>query len=153
MTNKFVSFLETAGKVIADAASVYAGIGPLFTQLLPAKEQPAVTAAGNDLEAIASEIVNVEGVFAAVTSAPTGPLKLQAAIPRVAAIVQSALAMTPDVIEDTALYNQGIAEITQGVVDVLNSRKPTVQTQAPATASAAPSVTLPAVLETPPSAS
>lgn len=158
MTNKFVSFLETAGKVIADAALVWTGAGPLFTNLFPAKSQSTVTAVGNDLQQVASVVTQVEATFAAVSSAPTGTLKLQAAVPQVAAIVQAALGFTKDAIANPTLYNQGVSEITQGVVDILNSVKGSaVQSNSSAAPSPsqtgavpAPSSTVPASLTTAP---
>lgn len=125
MTNKFVSFLKKAGEVIVDAAGIYAGIGAPFTQLLTGKAQTAATTIGGDLEKVASVIVGVEGTFQAVTSAPTGALKLQAAVPQVAGIIMTALGFTKDQVGNVTLWNQGVTEITQGVVDCLNSIKPT----------------------------
>lgn len=156
MTNKFVSFLETAGKVIADAALVYTGAGPLFTNLFPQKEQPTVAAIGSDLQQIASVVTQVEGTFAAVSSAPTGSLKLQAATPQVASIIEAVLGFTPDKVQNPTLYNQGVTEITQAMVDILNSIKGSavvsssspVASPASTGAVAAPAKTVPASLTT-----
>lgn len=148
MTNKFVSFLEKAGEVILTTAASYEGFGSIIQALLPsAKAKTVVATLGSDIVSVAGVVTNIEATFAAVTSAPTGTLKLQAAVPQVAAIVQAALGFTKDAIQNPALYQQGVKEITQGVVDILNSVKASsvTTTNSPVIATA-PSLTVPAVL-------
>jgi hypothetical protein len=119
----FVSVLKKIGEVIVDAAGILTGVGPLITNLIPAGSQAntVVGTAISDLTQIGSIVTTVESAFSAVTTAKTGPLKLQAAAPLVSQIIQQSALVAGHPIANSTLFNQGVTEVTQGVVDILNS--------------------------------
>lgn len=123
----FVSVLKKIGIVVVDAAGIVSGIGPLLSLNLGSGSKTAgtVTSAGvtvsDKLTEIANVITSIEATFAAVTTAQSGPLKLQAAAPQISMIIQNSAILAGHKIADPTKFNQGCVEVAQGIVDVLNS--------------------------------
>lgn len=151
----FVSVLKKIGTLIVNAAGILEGVGPLIQAELPAGSKAASTlgTVTSDLTQIGGIVTTIESAFAAVTSAKTGPLKLQAAAPLVSQLIQQSTLVAGHPIANPTLFNQGVTEVTQGVVDILNSLNSggvgtagNVPAPAATGATPAPSLTPPAAL-------
>ena len=123
----FISVLKKIGTIVVDAAGIITGVGPLIQGIIPQGSTTSgtvtnvSTTAVDKLTEIANIIAAVEATFAAVSSAATGPLKLQAAAPQVSMIIQNSAILAGHKIANPTGFNQGVVEVTQGVVDILNS--------------------------------
>lgn len=119
----FKSILKTIGEVIVNAAGIVTGIGPILSGVIPAssKAGQAIETGISDLGQIAGIVTTVETAFAAVSTAPSGTLKLQAAAPLVSQIIQQSAMLAGHKVSNPTLFNQGVIDITNGVVEVLNS--------------------------------
>jgi hypothetical protein len=118
----FVSFLEKAGKILANVAAMEAGIEPLFRSAVPQSAQPYVDKA----DLIFRSVVATEGQFtAAFPGQQTGPQKLLAASSLVGPVLASIDTIRGKPIADEAAYTKAVQDITSAVANLLNSLKPT----------------------------
>lgn len=115
-----ISFLKKLGSILANAAGIFAGIGPIISPYLGSKGNEYVGKAVNDLTAVGQVVVQAE----AILGAGTGPQKLAASVPLVMSILQTSELFAGKKIADTALFQKAATEITQGVVDALNAIHP-----------------------------
>jgi len=114
----FVSFLKKAGQILANVASVEAGLEPIFKGALPASAGPTV----DKLDLIFKQVVAVEGAFAAAfPTGQTGAQKLIAAASLVAPVLQSVDSIRGKSIANEAAYSKAIQTIAGGVADLMNS--------------------------------
>jgi len=119
-----LTFLKKLGTILANAAGIFAGIGPIITPFLGSAASQASSAIGtavNDLTAISQVVVQVEAVLQAPGS---GPQKLIAATPLVIQILKTSQIVAGKQIADEALFAKAAQEITSGVADLLNSIHP-----------------------------
>jgi hypothetical protein len=121
-----MTFLSKLGKVLAtivNIASVAAGIGPILEGFLGSNTKigAAVGTAVNDLTAIGQTVLSAETIIQAPGS---GVMKLAAATPLVAQIIQTSELVAGHKIANEALFIQGSQKITSGVADILNALHP-----------------------------
>lgn len=120
----FISVLKKVGIIVADAMGIITGVGPLISNLIPQGSGTltnVTTTAVDKLTEIASIVSSVEATFAAISSASSGPLKLQAAAPQVSLIIQNSAILAGHKIADPTLFNKGVVDVTNGIVEILNS--------------------------------
>lgn len=123
-----MTFLSKLGKVLAtivNIAGIAAGIGPILGGFLGSKVSGAVsTVTGkivNDLTAVGQTVLMAETM---IQGTGTGAMKLAAATPLVAQIIQTSELVAGHKIANEALFIQGSQKITSGVADILNSIHP-----------------------------
>lgn len=139
----FVSFLKTAGTVLANIAMVEAGLEPVLKQALPA--QASVI---DKFDLAFKSVIATEGQFAAAfPTGQNGAQKLLAASSLVGPILSTVDTIRGKQIANEAAYTKAVQTITGGIADLMNSLKPvggaTVSAgaiPAPATAITPPSV-------------
>jgi hypothetical protein len=125
----FLSFLKKAGQVLANVASVEAGLEPIFKAALPA----AAGATVDKLDLIFKSVVATEGMFAtAFPTGQTGPQKLLAASSLIGPVLSTVDTVTGKPIADEAALVAAIQKITGGVADYMNAlqAKPDASTTA-----------------------
>ena len=115
-----LTFLKKLGTILANAAGIYAGIGPIIAPYLGSEGNKYAGIAVNDLLSIGQVIVQIE----AVLGAGQGQAKLKAAVPLVVQILKTSQVVSGKKIADAVLFEKAATEITQGVVDLLNSISP-----------------------------
>ena len=131
----FLSFLKRAGQILANVASVEAGLEPIFKGALPASAGATV----DKIDLIFKSIVATEGQFAAAFPAgQTGPQKLLAAASLVGPVLATVDTIRGKPIADEAAYTKAIQTITGGIADLLNSLKPTADANTAGAALVAP---------------
>lgn len=115
----FVSFLKSAGKILANVAAAEAGIEPFFKAALPASAGAAI----DKLDTIFKSVVATEGMFtSAFPDQQTGPQKLVAASTLIAPILASVDMIAGTHVADSAAEQAAIAKITSGFADYVNAR-------------------------------
>lgn len=119
-----MTFLKKLGQILVNLAGIAAGVGPIILPFLGSGKAGQVAGtAVNDLTAIASTVVQIETVFAAIPNA-TGAQKLAAAIPLVGNIIKTSELVAGKKIANEALFTQAVQEYAQATVDLLNSIHP-----------------------------
>lgn len=114
-----MTFLKKLGAILAKAAAIAIGIGPIVTPFLGSGKAGAIaTTATNDLVQIGQIVATVEAV---VQTPGSGAQKLAAAVPLVKGIIQSSELVIGKKIANELLFEQACTEMTQAVVDLLNS--------------------------------
>lgn len=114
----FVSFLKKAGQVLANVASVEAGLEPIFKNMLPASLQPNV----DKLDTAFKSVIAVEGMFqAAYPGQQTGPQKLQAASTLIAPLLSTLDSLAGTHTVDDGAKKAAILKITGGFADYVNA--------------------------------
>lgn len=119
-----LTFLSKLGKIIAAAAGIATGIGPLIYPLLGSaagKAHDAIGTAVNDLNSIGQVVVQVEAVL---QGSGNGAAKLAAATPLVIQILKTSQILSGKQIANNDLFAKAAQEITSGVADLLNSINP-----------------------------
>ena len=142
-----MTFLSKLGKVLAtivNIAGIAAGIGPILGSFLGSKVQAGVaTVAGkivNDLTAVGQTVLMAETM---IQGTGTGAMKLAAATPLVAQIIQTSELVAGHKIANEALFIQGSQKVTSGVADILNALHPDAIPSPGPTPVVAPLPTLP----------
>jgi hypothetical protein len=116
----FVSFLKSAGKVLANIAAAEAGIEPIFKAALPASAGGAV----DKLDLIFKTVVATEGQFAAAfPGQQNGAQKLVAASSLIGPVLNSIDTVAGTHVADQAALIAAIQNITGGIADYLNARQ------------------------------
>jgi hypothetical protein len=116
-----MSFLSKLGQMLAQGAALAAGVAPLFPGLFGSgKPAQIATTAVNDLNAVASVVVQIETAL----QGKTGAEKFAAARNLIGPILRTSQLVSGKKIADEVLLQKGIDEITQGVVDLLNAIHP-----------------------------
>lgn len=121
MSNKFGSFLKVAGETLANGASSYFGLPPVFKVSLPAAGSGIVTQAA-EIQALVAAAIQVEAI--GKSTGMTSAQKITALEPLIFGILQNGLALGDDAIGDPTLCQTGAQEIAQGIVDFTNGLKP-----------------------------
>lgn len=125
MTNKFVSFLEKAGKVIAAgvgiAAEVYPLFQPLATALAPASAKPAIATVGSDISDLSGIIGSVEAVSASLATPLTGAQKAAAAGAQFANIFLNSAALAGKKVANPQAFGTAMVAIASGFADAWNA--------------------------------
>jgi len=116
-----VKFLKKLGQILANAAGIAVGIGPIITPFLGGGVKEYAPAAINDLTQISQIVTMVEAV---VQTPGSGAVKLQAATPLVLQILKTSQAFTGKKIADEALAEKGAADIVSGIVEFMNAIHP-----------------------------
>ena len=116
-----LTFLKKLGAILANAAGIFAGIGPIIAPYLGSDANKYVGGVVNDLTSIGQVVLQVEAV---IQTPGSGADKLKAATPLVIQILKTSQLVSGKQIADEALFEKGAAEVTQGVVDILNSIHP-----------------------------
>lgn len=113
----FVSFLKKAGQILANVASVEAGLEPIFKAAAPAAA-PTL----DKLDLIFKSVVATEGQFAAAFPAQqTGAQKVVAAASLVGPILSTVETIDGKPIANEAALLKAITTITGGVADYMNA--------------------------------
>lgn len=115
-----MSFLKKLGTILANAAGIAIGIGPLIKPFLGAGAPIADTAI-NDLTQVAQIVTMVEAV---VQTPGSGAAKLQAATPLVLQVLKSSQAFSGKKIANEALAEKGAADVVTGIVEFMNAIHP-----------------------------
>lgn len=114
-----MNFLKKLGTILANAAGIAAGIGPIIQPFLgqgkAAQIEPTVV---NDLTQAAQIVTMIQAV---ITTPGSGPQKLAAATPLVLQILKTSQAFSGKKIADEALAEKGAAEVVQGLVDFMSA--------------------------------
>ena len=114
-----MSFLKKLGQILANAAGIAVGIGPIIQPFLGSGKAASVEAtAVNDLTQISQVVVMVEAV---VQTPGSGPAKLAAATPLVLQILKTSQAFSGKKIANEALAEKGASDIVTGIVEFLNA--------------------------------
>lgn len=119
----FVSFLKKAGEILANVASVEAGLEPIFKAGLPVSAQGTV----DKLDLIFKSVVATEGQFQAAFpngGAGTGAQKLLAAASLVAPVLATVDTIRGKPIANEAAYTKALQTITGGIADLMNALQP-----------------------------
>lgn len=115
-----MGWLKKIGIILAKAQQVVTGIDPFLPFINP-KAAAIADKAQDKIGELASIIVTVEAIGAAVGMA--GPDKLKAAAPLVAQSILQSAAFAGKEIDDDARFQAGVEQIANGMVDVLNAIK------------------------------
>lgn len=127
-----MTWLKTFGLEALKIINIVTGIisGGSIQAAFPSTAS-ALSTAGNDLTGIATVITDIETAFAGLQAsgtvalpAQTGPMKLSAATPLVAAIVNSSSLMKGQKIKNTVLYESAMKGLASNMADLLNSLDP-----------------------------
>lgn len=112
----FMGWLKKVGQVVLKIVGIGASLLPMVSGISP-------VGIGSELAKIAKVLVTVEQVSTAMQGpdAKTGSQKLRAAVPQVAAIIQTSELMVGKKIKDEAAFEQACTNITSGFADLLNS--------------------------------
>jgi len=117
-----VSFLKKLGKILANAAAIAVGIGPVIQPFLGSGKAASIAGTvTNDLTQVAQIVTTVEAV---IQTPGSGAAKLAAAVPLVKGIIQSSELVIGKKVANEALFEQACTEYTQATVDLLNSLHP-----------------------------
>lgn len=116
-----MTFLKKLGTILANAAGIAAGVGPLIKPFLGQKGGAIEDVAVNDLTQIAQIATMTEAV---VQTPGSGAAKLAAATPLVLQILKTSQAFSGKKIADEALANKAAADIVTGVVEFMNAIHP-----------------------------
>lgn len=112
-----MSFLKKLGTILANAAGIAAGIGPIIKPFLGDKS--GVLESGiNDLTQVAQIVTMVEAV---VQTPGSGAAKLAAATPLVLQVLRTSEAFSGKKISNQALAEKGAADIVTGIVEFMNA--------------------------------
>lgn len=114
-----MNFLKKLGTILANAAGIAAGVGPIIQPFLGSgKGGEIATTAVNDLTQVAQIVTMVEAV---VQTPGSGAMKLASATPLVLQVLKSSQAFTGKKIKDEALAEKGAQEVVQGIVDFMSA--------------------------------
>lgn len=114
----FVSFLKRAGQILANVASVEAGLEPIFKGALPASAGPTIDKA----DLLFKQVVAIEGAFAAAfPTGQTGAQKLIASASLIGPVLQSVDTIRGKSIANEAAYQKAVQTIAGGIADLMNS--------------------------------
>ena len=114
-----MSFLKKLGQILANAAGIAVGIGPIIQPFLGSGKAASVEAtAVNDLTQISQVVVMGEAV---VQTPGSGLAKLAAATPLVLQILKTSQAFSGKKIANEALAEKGASDIVTGIVEFLNA--------------------------------
>lgn len=114
-----MNFLKKLGTILANAAGIAAGVGPIIQPFLgQGKAAQVEGTVVNDLTQISQIVTMVESV---VQTPGSGPQKLAAATPLVLQILKTSQAFSGKKIADEALAEKGAADIVSGVVEFMNA--------------------------------
>lgn len=117
-----LTFLKKLGTILANAAGIAVGIGPLIKPFLGSGVAATVVATGtNDLLAISQVVVTAEAMFQTPSS---GAQKLSASVPLIMSILKTSELVSGKKIADEHLFEQAAQKITSGMADLLNSISP-----------------------------
>jgi hypothetical protein len=131
----FISFLKSAGKVLANVAALEAGIEPIFKAAMPATMGPGI----DKLDLIFKNVIATEGMFsAAFPAGQTGAQKVVAAASLLGPILSTVDTVRGQQIADEAAYVKAVQTIAGGVADLLNAYKATDNKTVPVQALPAP---------------
>lgn len=112
-----MNFLKKLGTIIANAAGIAVGIGPLIQPFLGSgKVASGVSTGTNDLLSIAQLVVQAE----AMMQSTPGPQRQAAVLPLITNVIKTSELVANKKIADEVMFNKGCQEITQGVFDVLS---------------------------------
>lgn len=116
-----MTWLKKAGQVLLQILKYAAGIMPMVTAALPTLGAPAKET--DTLTKIGGAVVTAEAMITATSdpNAKTGALKLKAATPLVAQIIQASELLAGKKVKNEALFEQACTGITSNVADLLNS--------------------------------
>jgi len=115
-----MTFLKKLGQILAKAAAVALGIGPIIQPFLGAGSK-VEAAAVNDLTQIAQIVTEVEAVVQAPGS---GAAKLAAATPLVLQILKTSQAFSGKKVANETLAESGATQIVNGIVAFMNAIHP-----------------------------
>ena len=117
-----MTFLKKLGQLIAQAAAIASGIGPLVLPFLGAgRGQQIGTAVINDLTQLSQIALMAE----AMNQTPgSGAAKLAAAKPLALQILRSSQAFAGKKIDNEALAEEGAGDVINGLVKFMNAVHP-----------------------------
>lgn len=114
-----MNFLKKLGQILANAAGIAVGIGPIIQPFLGSGKAAQIEGTVvNDLTQVAQIVTMTEAVMQTPGS---GAQKLASATPLVLQVLKSSQAFTGKKIKDEALAEKGAQEVVQGVVDFMSS--------------------------------
>lgn len=117
-----MTFLKKLGTILANAAGIALGIGPLIKPFLGSGAAASyVQTVTSDLTAISQIVITTEALLQTPGS---GAAKLAAATPLVIQILKTSEALSGKTIANEDLFKAGAEKITSGMADVLNSIHP-----------------------------
>jgi len=117
-----MTFLKKLGQLLAKAAAIAIGIGPVvFPFFGSSKAQSVASTAVNDLTQVSQVVISAEALL---QGDGTGPAKLAAATPLVAQILRTSELVAGKKIANEDLFLAGCGKITSGVADCLNAVHP-----------------------------
>lgn len=114
-----MNFLKKLGQILANAAGIAVGVGPIIQPFLGSGKAAQVEGnVVNDLTQVAQIVTMAEAV---ITTPGSGAQKMAAATPLVLQVLKSSQAFTGKKIKDEALAEKGASEVVQGIVDFMSS--------------------------------
>ena len=113
-----MTFLKKLGLILGNVAGIVAGVGPIASALFP-QQAPQINQSIGVFNQILAIVQQVEVI--GNTLQLSGTQKLQAAIVQVGAVIRMTDLVTTHKIADQALFEKGIAGLSQASVDILNS--------------------------------
>lgn len=114
-----MSFLKKLGTILANAAGIAVGVGPIIQPFLGSGKASQIEATVvNDLTQISQIVTMVESV---VQTPGSGAQKLAAATPLVLQILKTSQAFSGKKIANEALAEKAAADIVTGVVEFMNA--------------------------------
>jgi hypothetical protein len=135
----FLSFLKSAGKILANVGAMEAGLEPIFKASLPASAGATI----DKLDLIFKSVVATEGQFAAAfPGGQNGPQKLLAASTLVGPILSTVSTIDGKPIANQDAYIKAIQTITGGIADLMNSLQPKANTTTAASSIPAPAAAI-----------
>jgi hypothetical protein len=135
----FLSFLKRAGQILANVASVEAGLEPIFKAALPTSAGPTI----DKLDLLFKSVVATEGQFtAAFPAGQTGPQKLLAAASLLAPVLSTVDTIRGKPIADEAALTAAVNTITKGIADYMNALKPNADNTTAGSAIPAPATAI-----------
>ena len=112
-----MNFLKKLGTILANAAGIAVGIGPIIQPFLGSGKVAAGVSVGtNDLLVISQLVVQAEAMM---QTAP-GADRMAAVLPLITNVIKTSQLVSGKKIADEATFNKGCQEIAQGVFDVLS---------------------------------
>ena len=120
-----MSLLQTLGTALNAGLGVVSvltpTLGPILTTVgaLAPGTKPVVQSINNELPEIAQTVAQIEAV--GIQLSLDGNAKLRLAAPFVTQVIMKSPLMADKKIQDKALFDKGVADITSGMVALLNS--------------------------------
>ena len=112
-----MNFLKKLGTILANAAGIAVGVGPIIQPFLGSGKAAAVVTTGtNDLTVIAQLVLQAEAMM---QTAP-GADRMAAVLPLITNVIKTSQIVSGKKIADEATFNKGCQEVAQGVFDVLS---------------------------------